>query len=166
MGDGRGVTGGGRRPSGDGRPAKSDEAPLRLVSDGGDGDESTKDVGTASYVFRVRFRLEPGTPEVSVEPASFETVLYREADRAGSEGWLFFRDNLWRGDLGEEAHFRELTEAALDVPVTAVSFRELQADEAYLEDLKATIADDLDLFNAESVSEVLSKYLGSSIRVE
>jgi len=47
--------------------------------------------GTASYVFRVRFRLEPGPPEVSVEPQEFETVLYREADRPGSEGWLFFR---------------------------------------------------------------------------
>jgi len=50
--------------------------------------------------------------------------------------------------------------------VTDVSFRELQAEEAYLDELKATIADDLDLFNADGVSEVLSKYLGSSIRVE
>lgn len=148
------------------RPAESDEPPVRLLPDGGTDDESTTDVGTASYVFRVRFRLEPGPPEVSVEPQEFETVLYREADRPGSEGWLFFRDNLWRGDLGDESHFRELTEEALDVPVTDVSFRELQAEEAYLDELKATIADDLDLFNADGVSEVLSKYLGSSIRVE
>ncbi|SFR92349.1 hypothetical protein SAMN05216559_1053 [Halomicrobium zhouii] len=124
------------------------------------------DGAQASYVFRVRFRLEPGPPEVSVEPDSFETVLYREADRPGSDGWLFFRDNLWRGDLGDQAHFRELTEEALDVPVTAVSFRELQTDEAYLEDLKEAIAADLDLFNADGVSKVLLKYLGSSIRVE
>ena len=129
------------------------------------GDGSTTDVGTARYAFKIRFRVEPGPPEVTVEPASFETVLYREADRPGSDGWLFFRDNLWRGDLGDEGYFRELAEEALDVPVTSVSFRELQTDEAYLDDLKAAIADDLDLFNADDVTEVLSKYLGSSIRV-
>lgn len=139
----------------------------RVRSDGGSGAAgSTTDVGTARYVFRVRFRVEPGPPEVTVEPASFETVLSREADRPGSEGWLFFRDNLWRGDLADEAHFRELAEAALDVPVTDVSFSELQTDERYLEDLKSAIADDLGLFNADDVSAVLSKYLGSSIRVE
>ncbi|MCU4801278.1 LWR-salt protein [Halobacteria archaeon HArc-gm2] len=137
-----------------------------MLPDGGSEGESTKDVGTASYVFRVRFRVEPGPPELSVEPNSFETVLYREADRPGSEGWLFFRDNLWRGDLGDEAHFRELTEEALDVPVTEVSFRELQTEGAYLDELKERIAADLDLFNADTVSEVLTKYLGSSIRVE
>jgi endonuclease/exonuclease/phosphatase family metal-dependent hydrolase len=54
----------------------------------------------------------------------------------------------------------------LDVQVSEVSFRELQTDEAYLEELKATIAEDLGLFNADTVTEVLSKYLGSSIRVE
>lgn len=137
--------------------------------DGGDSsgtDESTKDVGTARYAFRVRFRVEPNPPELAVEPASFETVLYREADRPGSEGWLFFRDNLWRGEIGNEAHFRQLTAEALDVPVTDVSFQELQTDEAYLEALKAEIAENLDPFNADDVTAVISKYLGSSIRVE
>ena len=38
-------------------------------------------------------------------------------------------------------------------------------DGAYLDALKAAIADDLPLFNADSVSAVLNKYLGSSIRV-
>ena len=50
--------------------------------------------------------------------------------------------------------------------MTEVSFRELQTDEPYLDDLKSEIAADLDLFNAADVSEVLTKYLGSSIRVE
>ena len=52
------------------------------------------------------------------------------------------------------------------MPVTSVSFRELQTDEAYLDALKAEIAEDLEPFNADSVTEVVSKYLGSSIRVE
>ncbi|ELZ19539.1 hypothetical protein C477_07713, partial [Haloterrigena salina JCM 13891] len=50
-------------------------------------------------------------------------------------------------------------------PVESVLFRELQVDEEYFAALKDAIADDLDLFNADNVSEVLSKYLGSSIRV-
>lgn len=122
--------------------------------------------GTASYVFRVQFRLEPKPSGVSVDPATFETVLSRDADPPGTEGWLFFRDNLWRGELADERHFRDLTEEALGVPVTSVSFRELRTDEAYLAALKEAIAADLDAFNADAVTEVLSKYLGSSIRVE
>lgn len=138
----------------------------RLVADGGRDAETGDDgTGSARYVFRVRFRLEPNPPAVSVEPRTFETVLSREADRPGTDGWLFFRDNLWRGALGDEAYFREITEEALDVPVTSVSFRELQTEEAYLDDLEDAIAEDLGLFNADSVTEVLSKYLGSSIRV-
>ncbi len=133
------------------------------IADGGD---PATDEGSARYVFRVDFRLEPGPPAVSVEPAAFETVLSREADPPGTDGWLFFRDNLWRGAVNDEAHLRELAEEALDIPVTDVSFRELQTDEAYLDALKAEIADDLTPFNADSVTEVLSKYLGSSIRVE
>ena len=127
---------------------------------------ATQADGSARYVFRVRFRLDPRPPGVSVEPATFETVLSRAANPPGTDGWLFFRDNLWRGELADESHFRELSGEALSVPVTAVSFRELVTDEAYLDDLKAAVAADLGLFNAETVSEVLSKYLGSSIRVE
>ncbi|WP_254279065.1 LWR-salt protein [Haloarcula marina] len=119
----------------------------------------------ARYVFRVRFRLDPKSGLVA-EPNRFETVLYRAADPPGEDGWLFFRDNCWRGDLADEAHFRRLTEDALGVPVESVSFSELQTTEAYLADLKAEIAEHLAEFNAESVTEVLRKYLGSSIRVE
>ncbi|MDS0259458.1 LWR-salt protein [Haloarcula sp. S1CR25-12] len=119
----------------------------------------------ARYVFRVTVRLEPAAG-YATEPAAFETVLSRAADPPGEEGWLFFRDTLWRGELGDAAHGRRLAADALGVPVESVSFSELQTTEAYLDDLKAAIADDLDAFNADTVSEVLKKYLGSSIRVE
>ena len=118
----------------------------------------------ARYLFRVRFRLEP-TGGVRVEPREFETRLSSPADEPGTEGWLFFRDNLWRGDLGDEAHFRSLAEEALDVPVVSVSYRAFETDREYLDALEDAIADELDLFNADSVDEVLSKYLGSSIEV-
>jgi len=121
--------------------------------------------GSARYVFRVTFRLEPNVAGVTVEPAVFETTLYREADPPGEEGWLFFRDNLWRGELADADYFRELTEEVLDVPVRSVSFSELQTDEAYLEALRADIAAHLDEFNADTVDQVLSTFLGSSIRV-
>ncbi|MBX0294774.1 LWR-salt protein [Haloarcula nitratireducens] len=119
----------------------------------------------ARYAFRVTFRLDPAQG-VTTEPGRFETTLYRAADPPGEDGWLFFRDNCWRGNVADEGHVRQLAEDALGVPVESVSFSELQTSEAYLDDLKAAIAADLGAFNADNVTEVLSKYLGSSIRVE
>jgi hypothetical protein len=131
-----------------------------------DGDDTGGDAtGEAEYVFGVRFQLDPTDDGVSVDPQTFETRVYRRADPPGENGWLFFRDNCWRGELADEAHFRQLTEEALDVPVVAVDFRELRTDETYLSSLKAEIAANLSLFNVDSTTEVLSKYLGSSIRV-
>lgn len=120
---------------------------------------------TARYVFRVRFRIEPSPSEVSIEPAAFETTLYRAADPPGEAGWLFFRDHLWRGDVGDEAYFREVAEDALGVPVVSISFSELQTDDTYLDALRNEIGTQLGEFRAETVDEALKKYLGSSIRV-
>ncbi|MHB9285451.1 LWR-salt protein [Halobacteriales archaeon Cl-PHB] len=130
------------------------------------GGSATETPGAARYVFGVRFRLDPSVGGVAVEPATFETRLERTADPPGEPGWRFFRDNLWRGELSDPDHFRELTTDALGVTVEAVDFRELRTDEAYLTALKAEIAGDLDAFNADSTGEVLSKYLGSAIHVE
>lgn len=127
--------------------------------------DDDRSAGSARYVFRVAFRLEPNKRDVSVEPREFETTLYRAADPPGETGWLFFRDNLWHGEVNDEAHFRQLTEEALDVPVSRVSFSELQTDEEYLQALKSELADHLNEFNANTVDQAMSKYLGSSIRV-
>lgn len=128
-------------------------------------DESARTDGRARYVFRITFRLEPRTNGVSVEPNRFETTLSRRADPPGEEGWLFFRDNCWRGALADGAHFRTLTEEALGVPVESVTFSELRTEESYLTALKEEIAANLDEFNAENADRALSKYLGSSIHV-
>ncbi|WP_135853052.1 LWR-salt protein [Halorussus salinus] len=120
----------------------------------------------ARYVFAVRFRLDPAVGGVSVEPNEFETRLSREADPPGEEGWLFFRDNLWRGEINDERHFRRLTEEALDATVLSVEYRAFETDDEYLTALKDEIRDDLAAFNADSVSEVLNKYLGSSVEVQ
>lgn len=120
----------------------------------------------ARYVFAVRFRLEPDVSGVSLEPQEFETRLFRRADPPGEDGWRFFRDNLWRGDVGDERYFRKLTSEALGVPVTSVEYRAFETDEEYYDALKAEIAVDLATFKADSVSEVISKYLGSSVEVE
>jgi hypothetical protein len=137
------------------------------VSDGGsDRDEDGGDpTGHAEYVFGCRFRLDPDPPDLRADPAEFETKLHREADPPGEDGWLFFRDNCWRGELNDPDYFRELTEEALGVTVLSVDFRELRTDQSYLDALKAEIAGDLDPFNADDTAEVVSKYLGSSIRV-
>ncbi|OVE85380.1 LWR-salt protein [Natronolimnobius baerhuensis] len=119
------------------------------------------------YVFAVRVRLEPAQEGISLEPGSAEprVTVFREAPEPGSEGWLFFRNTLWHGEVSDQDHARRLAEEWLDLPVVSVDFRELQVDEAYFEAMNAAIAEDLEAFNADNVSEVRSKYLGSSIRV-
>jgi hypothetical protein len=119
----------------------------------------------AAYVFRVRFRPDPGEG-VRLDPAEFETVARWPAADPGDDGWLFFRDTLWRGDVNDEGYLRERFSEVLGVPVVSVRFSELATGEAYFEALKAEIRADLDTFNADDVPEVLNKYLGSSIRVE
>jgi hypothetical protein len=119
----------------------------------------------AVYVFGATIRLDPDEPGVWADPDTVETTVYRRADPPGVAGWLYFRDNLWHGDCGDEAYMREVTEAALDAPVSGVTFRELRTTRAYLDELRAAISADLELFNANTVDEVLSKYLGSSIHV-
>ena len=133
----------------------------------------------AEYVFRVTFRIEPASPEVSVDPERFETVLRTRAADPGEDGWLFFRDNLWRGEANDEAYLREQVEEMLagrssggeresgrGLVVERVSFSELVTDEAYLSALREAIAADLEAFRADDTEEVLHKYLGSSVRVE
>jgi hypothetical protein len=117
----------------------------------------------AAYVFAVAFRLDPDG--ATVDPDRFETTMEIPASEPGTDGWRFFRDRLWRGEIGDEPSFRTLASDRLGVEVVAVEFRELRTDEAYLDVLKRAIADDLPSFNAESVDEALHKYLGSSIHV-
>lgn len=117
----------------------------------------------AAYVFRIRFRLDPD--DVEVDPTEFETVLRIPAAPPGDEGWLFFQTHLWRGEVGDENHLRSIAEARLGVPVSAATFSELETDESYLDGLTDEIAGELAMFNADSVDEVLHKYMGSSIHV-
>ncbi|MUW14051.1 LWR-salt protein [Halorubrum sp. CBA1125] len=117
----------------------------------------------AAYVFGVAFRLDPDG--AAVDPERFETTMELPAADPGEAGWLFFRDRLWRGEVGDEASFRRLASERLGVEVVAASFSELRADEAYVDALRSAIAADLARFNADSVDEALHKYLGSSIHV-
>lgn len=117
------------------------------------------------YAFRVRFRLEPDDAGVTVEQPTFETRVTVEAVGPGREGWLFFRDTLWRGEVNDERYVRDLLEEKLGVPVESVAFSALEMDEDYFETLKDEIAANLTLFKADTVTEVISKYLGSSITI-
>ncbi|PSQ39859.1 hypothetical protein BRD07_08335 [Halobacteriales archaeon QS_9_68_42] len=121
--------------------------------------------GDAEYVFSVRLDISPADPELRLEPTTVETTLFRTAADPGETGWLFFRDNLWRGEVSDPDHLRESAEDALGLEVRSVEFRELRAEAAYVEALKTEIADSLDLFNADDTAEVLKKYLGSRIHV-
>ncbi len=151
---------------------------------GGTGDADPPD---AAYVFRVRFRLDPAAAGVSLSPDTFETTLERAADPPSEDGWLFFRDNLWRGEGNDAAHLRDLAGKALGgrgsggartrptgeesgVTVESVTFSELRTDEAHLDALKAAIEGELGagtgtFGNAANADEVLKNYLGSSVHV-
>ena len=121
--------------------------------------------GDAEYVFSVRIDLSPADPELRLEPTTVETTLFKTAADPGETGWLFFRDNLWRGAVNDPEHLCESAEDALGQTVHEIEFRELRAEAAYVEALKTEIADSLELFNADDTAEVLKKYLGSRIHV-
>ena len=121
--------------------------------------------GDAEYVFSVRIDLSPADPELRLEPTTVETTLFKTAADPGETGWLFFRDNLWRGAVNDPEHLCESAEDALGQAVHEVEFRELRAEAAYVEALKTEIADSLELFNADDTAEVLKKYLGSRVHV-
>jgi len=116
---------------------------------------------TAAYVFRVTFGLD--SSDVRVDPSRFETVVTKPAADPGTEGWLFFRDELWRGEVNDEVHLRSLAENWLGVPVESVTFSELRIDEESLDALRDEIAasDEFD----DTPQAVLHAHLGSSIRV-
>ncbi|GAB3019446.1 LWR-salt protein [Natronobiforma cellulositropha] len=120
----------------------------------------------AHYAFAVTIRLEPATDEVRLERPTLERRCLLEAPEPGTEGWMRFRELCWRGEVADETYARRLLGEKLGLSVEAVSFRALHTDEAYLEALKAEIAESLEAFKADSVTEVLSKYLGSSLVVE
>lgn len=123
---------------------------------------------SAEYVFSTRFHLT-AQADVRLDPGTFETTLFISADPPGEEGWLFFRNNLWRGEVSDESHMRDIGEDILGVPVEHIAFRELRTTPAYLDELKEAINEELDtraMFgNADNAEEVLKNYLGSSIHV-
>ncbi|AXG04966.1 hypothetical protein DU500_00165 [Haloplanus rubicundus] len=116
---------------------------------------------TAAYVFRVTFGLD--TAGVEADPARFETVVTKPAAEPGTEGWLFFRDELWRGEVNDERHLRSLATDWLGVPVESVTFSELRTDEATLDALREAIAASPEFDDPPRA--VLHAHLGSSIRV-
>lgn len=135
----------------------------------GTGGQNENEDLSATYRFKVRFRLAPQT-DVRLDPQSFETTLSKPASPAGEEDWLFFRDNLWRGEVNDEPHMRSRMETTLGVPIEKISFRELRTTSSYLDTLKEAITEELHtqpavFGNATNADDVLKKYLGSSIHV-
>jgi len=117
----------------------------------------------AAYVFRVEFRLDP--EGATIAPDRFETTMELPANEPGTDGWLFFRDRLWRGGSATNRRsggWRATVSVSRSSPPTSENSR---TDEAFLDALQSAIAADLDRFNADSVDEVLHKYLGSSVHV-
>ena len=117
----------------------------------------------ANYVFQVTIRIEP--PAARLRPDRFETVCRLPAPTPGTDGWLFFQHNLWRGGGSDAEHLRALLTEQTGVEVIEASFSELETDAAYRTVLEAEIETDLSRFNADSVEAVLHQHLGSSIHV-
>jgi hypothetical protein len=119
----------------------------------------------AAYVFKVQLYLDAEASDVWLDPAITETTMHKAAAEPGEEGWMFFRDNLWRGEINNYDHTRRLAEEALGMEVRSIEFRELRASEEYYEDLKDEIGEHLDAFKADDAAEVVKKYLGSRVHV-
>ena len=128
--------------------------------------DDAENASNARYAFAIQFRLDAATADWQIDSRTLERTCYRVAPPPGEPGWLFFRDHLWRGECNHPEHTARLIEDAVSLPVESVVFRGLRTDEAYFERLKDEIATDLTSFNADSVAEVIKKYLGSSIQVE
>ncbi|MFB6104752.1 MAG: LWR-salt protein [Halobacteriaceae archaeon] len=118
---------------------------------------------TPRYTFRVRFRLDPDG--VTVDPAEFETRMARPAVDPGTDGWLFFRDNLWRGEIGDESHLASLATEALGVRVVDIEYAAFITDREHWAAFREAIAADLEAFRADDVESVITKYLGSSVEL-
>ncbi|MEF8808550.1 LWR-salt protein [Natronomonas sp.] len=119
----------------------------------------------AEYLFKVQLYLDAEAPDVWLDPAITETTMHKAAAEPGEDGWMFFRDNLWRGEINNYDHTRRLAEEALGMEVRSIEFRELRASEAYYEALQDEIGDHLDAFKADDAAEVVKKYLGSRVHV-
>jgi hypothetical protein len=130
-----------------------------------DAESDSEAVGDAEYVFAVELSPSPSDPDVYLDPSTFETTLHKRAAPPGTDDWLFFRDNLWRGEVNDEVHLRELGEETLGVEVRAIEFRELRTDEEYYDALRAEVEENLALFQADDTPEVITKYLGSRVHV-
>ena len=63
-----------------------------------------------AYVFRVRFRVT-AAGDATVDPDAFETTFRNAAPAPGTDGWLFFREYLWRGNVTDHEHARRFVEA-------------------------------------------------------
>ncbi|MFB6137163.1 MAG: LWR-salt protein [Halobacteriaceae archaeon] len=117
----------------------------------------------ARYRFAVTFRV--ASTGVSLDPDTFSATMTRPAAEPGTGDWLFFRDNLWRGELADPAHARRLASDALGEPVLDVEYRAFECSPAHREALESAVAEALGEFRADSVEAALSKYFGSTIEV-
>lgn len=117
----------------------------------------------AHYVFAatVRFAPEHGR----VDPQKIEVQYRHPAPAPGDDGWLFFRNHCWRGEVNDPEGVRRLIADDLGVDVEHVELRGFETDEQYLTALKDEIGANLELFNADSTTEVLHKYLASKLEV-
>ncbi|MFB6250196.1 MAG: LWR-salt protein [Halobellus sp.] len=118
----------------------------------------------AAYVFRAEVRLGADSA-VTVTPDTVETVVEVDAAPPGEDGWLLFRDALWRGDVADERHARDLAASWVTAPVVDISFSELHLDEAYRDALQSAIAANPSSFCGDHPQDVLHRHLGSSIHV-
>jgi hypothetical protein len=117
----------------------------------------------AAYRFAVTVRLDP--EGVTVEPATFETTVRWPAPEPGTEGWLFFRDTLWHGEISDPEPFRERLAELLGVPVRVADFRAFECTSAERSALKEAIADTPEAFRSDDPERVVQDYFGSSLEV-
>jgi len=117
----------------------------------------------AHYRFAVTFRLRTG--ELRAEPDTFETAVKKPAAEPGTEGWLFFRNTLWHGEISDPGPFKARLGERLGVDVLGADFRAFECTPDERAALKSEIGSHIDDFGADTAEAVVHYHFGSALEV-
>ncbi len=117
----------------------------------------------AAYRFVVTFRL--AHDGLAVDPDTFETTVRKPAPEPGTEGWLFFRNTLWHGEISDPEPFETRLGERLGVEVLDADFRAFECAPEERAALAAAIESNADAFGADTAEGVVHDHFGSALEV-
>jgi hypothetical protein len=117
----------------------------------------------AAYRFAVTVRLDHDG--LAVDPDTFETTVRKPAPEPGTEGWHFFRNAPWHGEISDPGPFEKRLEERLGVEIVECDFRAFECTPDERAALKSEIEAHIDDFGADTADGVVHDHFGSSLEV-